>query len=56
MEPQANSHWTSKISNKAVATVVCEQNLFKAQIYFYGIAAKYNAPLQALVAVIHNER
>ncbi len=37
--------WTSQISYEAVASVVRELNVFEAQMCFFTICTKYNAPL-----------
>ena len=37
--------WTSQISYEAVASVVCELNMFEVLMRFVTICTKYNAPL-----------
>ncbi len=51
----ASSNWTSQISSEAAASLIHEQSVCAVLISLCGIAAEYNAPLEAVHADIDDD-
>ncbi len=53
---RVSSKWTSQISYESVASLQHTQAVRAVHLSFYGIAAKYNGPLEAAHAFIDDDK
>ena len=53
---RASHEWISQTSHVIVASLLLKRFYFDVLPSFYGIAAKYNGPLEAADAVIDDDR